>query len=100
MSNSFSPAYKYYFKCFSPALPILTKDVPIRYPNNKVLITDLYGLKRRLFKEEDEYLDLIPDVFIRRINQFIRHISGFNVAYKSYQTYKVDFCLIFDICLI
>lgn len=42
---------------YSPALPILTKDIPIRYPNNKVLVTDLYGLKRRLFKEEDEYLE-------------------------------------------
>lgn len=42
---------------YSPALPILTKDIALRYPNNKVLVTDLYGLKRRLFKEEDEYLD-------------------------------------------
>jgi hypothetical protein len=42
---------------FSPALPILTKDTALRYPNNKVLVTDLYGLRRRLQKEEEEYLE-------------------------------------------
>lgn len=42
---------------FNPALPILTKDTPERYPNNKVLINDLYGLKRRLSNEEDDYLE-------------------------------------------
>ncbi len=42
---------------YNPALPILTRDTSLRYPNNKVLVTDLYGLKRRLFKEEDEYLE-------------------------------------------
>ena len=42
---------------FSPALPILTKDTPQRYPNNKILVTDLMGLKWRLYKEEKEYLE-------------------------------------------
>ncbi|WP_338359821.1 hypothetical protein [Yeosuana marina] len=42
---------------FDPALPILTKDTALRYPNNKVLINDLYGLKRRLQNEEKDYLD-------------------------------------------
>lgn len=42
---------------YSPALPILTKDIARRYPNNKVLVTDVYGLRRRLQKEEDEYLE-------------------------------------------
>lgn len=42
---------------YSPALPILTKDIYLRYPNNKVLVTDLYGLRRRLQKEELEYLE-------------------------------------------
>lgn len=42
---------------YSPALPILTKDTALRYPNNKVLVTDLYGLKRRLFREEEDYLE-------------------------------------------
>jgi hypothetical protein len=42
---------------YSPALPILTKDTALRYPNNKVLVTDLYGLRRRLQKEETEYLE-------------------------------------------
>ncbi len=42
---------------FSPALPMLTKDTTERYPNNKVLENDLFGLKRRLQKEEEEYID-------------------------------------------
>lgn len=42
---------------FDPALPILTKDTALRYPNNKVLVNDLYGLKRRLQSEESDYLD-------------------------------------------
>ncbi len=42
---------------FSPALPILTKDTALRYPNNKVLVNDLYGLKRRLHKETGDYID-------------------------------------------
>lgn len=42
---------------YSPALPVLTKDTSLRYPNNKILVTDLYGLKRRLFKEEEDYLE-------------------------------------------
>ena len=42
---------------FNPALPILTKDTAERYPNNKVLVNDLYGLKRRLSSEENDYLD-------------------------------------------
>jgi len=42
---------------FNPALPILTKDTAERYPNNKVLVNDLYGLGFRLQKEEDDYLE-------------------------------------------
>ncbi|TXN36316.1 hypothetical protein FVB32_16160 [Flagellimonas hymeniacidonis] len=42
---------------FHPALPILTKDTAERYPNNKVLTNDLYGLNRRLLSEEQDYLD-------------------------------------------
>ena len=42
---------------FQPALPILTVDTAERYPNNKVLENDLFGLKRRLAAEESEYLD-------------------------------------------
>jgi len=41
---------------FNPALPILTKDTALRYPNNKVLENDLYGLKRRLIKEREDYI--------------------------------------------
>ncbi len=41
---------------FEPALPLLTVDNAIRYPNNNVLELDLYGLKRRLDRDKD-YLD-------------------------------------------
>lgn len=41
---------------YEPALPILTVDNATRYPNNKVLDLDLYGLKRRLEQDKD-YLD-------------------------------------------
>jgi hypothetical protein len=41
---------------FSPALPMLTKDTAERYPNNKVLSNALFGLKRRLQKEEQDYI--------------------------------------------
>ncbi|SDG56112.1 hypothetical protein [Psychroflexus sediminis] len=41
---------------FNPALPLLTKDTEKRYPNNNVLVNDLFGLKRRLSKEENDYL--------------------------------------------
>jgi hypothetical protein len=41
---------------FDPILPILTVDKKERYPNNKVLEADLYGLKRRL-EEEKNYVE-------------------------------------------
>lgn len=42
---------------FEPALPVLTVDKKERYPNNIVLDLDLYGLKRRLEKESNDYVD-------------------------------------------
>jgi len=49
---------------FSPALPMLTKDNALRYPNNKVLVNDLFGLKRRLLKEGDNYIsDTFSEVY-------------------------------------
>lgn len=41
---------------FDPALPIYLKDSPERYPNNKVLEGDTYGLKRRLEDEDSKYI--------------------------------------------
>lgn len=38
---------------FEPVLPIYTVDKKERYPNNKVLEMDLFGLKRRLEDEKD-----------------------------------------------
>ncbi len=51
---------------FEPALPILTKDTEVRYPRNKVLVTDLFGLKRRLERERDDYLE---DRFSEEFNE-------------------------------
>ena len=42
---------------FQPALPIYTVDNKVRYPNNKVLELDLFGLQRRLEKSENEYVE-------------------------------------------
>lgn len=45
---------------FNPALPIYTVDNAERYPRNKYLTGELYGLKRRLeeeAKEKDGYLE-------------------------------------------
>ncbi|OGL43665.1 MAG: hypothetical protein A2161_08245 [Candidatus Schekmanbacteria bacterium RBG_13_48_7] len=41
---------------FEPVLPILTVDKKERYPLNKVLELDLYGLKRRLEEERNDYV--------------------------------------------
>ncbi len=43
---------------FEPVLPILTVDKKERYPNNNVLELDLFGLKRRLEEEKNDYVDL------------------------------------------
>lgn len=42
---------------FEPILPIYTVDKKERYPNNKVLELDLYGLKRRLEEDKSEYVE-------------------------------------------
>src|SRR5690606_33411580 len=42
---------------FEPVLPLLTVDNQERYPNNKVLELDLFGLKRRLEDSQSEYID-------------------------------------------
>lgn len=42
---------------FEPLLPLLTVDKKERYPNNKVLELDLYGLKRRLEEDKNEYVE-------------------------------------------
>lgn len=42
---------------FEPVLPILTIDKKERYPNNKVLELDLFGLRRRLEEDKNVYVD-------------------------------------------
>jgi len=42
---------------FEPALPILTVDTKERYPDDINLERDLYGLKRRLEKDDNKYIE-------------------------------------------
>ena len=42
---------------FNPALPIYTIDKPERYPDDRNLERDLYGLKRRLEEDDSRYVD-------------------------------------------
>lgn len=42
---------------FHPALPIYTVDKKERYPNNKILEQDLFGLQRRLEKTDNKYVE-------------------------------------------
>lgn len=42
---------------FNPALPVFTIDKPERYPDDRNLERDLYGLKRRLEEDDSRYVD-------------------------------------------
>ena len=42
---------------FNPALPIFTIDTPERYPHDRELARELYGLKRRLEEDDEKYID-------------------------------------------
>jgi hypothetical protein len=42
---------------FEPALPIYLVDTPERYPNNKVLEMDTFGLKRRLERDDNKHVE-------------------------------------------
>lgn len=42
---------------FEPALPIYTIDTKERYPNDRNLERDLYGLKRRLERDDSKYIE-------------------------------------------
>ena len=42
---------------FEPALPLYTIDTEERYPKDKNLERHLYGLKRRIEKQHDKYID-------------------------------------------
>lgn len=50
---------------FQPALPVLTVDNEARYPDDKNLERDLYGLKRRLEEDDSKYID---ETFSEEIN--------------------------------
>ena len=42
---------------FQPTLPIYTIDKPERYPNDRNLSCDLFGLKRRLEQDDSKYIE-------------------------------------------
>ena len=42
---------------FDPALPFFTIDQPTRYPRNRTLQRDIYGLKRRLEEDSGGYVE-------------------------------------------
>ncbi len=42
---------------FNPALPVFTIDTSERYPNDRELQRELYGLKRRLEEDNGKYID-------------------------------------------
>ncbi len=42
---------------FEPALPIYTIDKPERYPHDKNLARELFGLKRRLEQDDSKYIE-------------------------------------------
>lgn len=42
---------------FEPVLPVYTVDNKDRYPHNKVLELDLFGLKRRLEEDKNDYVE-------------------------------------------
>lgn len=42
---------------FVPALPLFTIDTPERYPKDRYLQRELYGLKRRLEEEDSKYVE-------------------------------------------
>lgn len=48
---------------FEPVLPVYTVDKKERYPNNKVLEQDLFGLKRRLEDEKDYVEDWFSETY-------------------------------------
>ena len=49
---------------FEPALPILTVDRKERYPDDRNLERELYGLKRRLEQDDNKYIDdMFSEVF-------------------------------------
>lgn len=51
---------------FDPALPILTVDRKERYPDDRNLERDLYGIKRRLEKDDNKYIE---DYFSENFNE-------------------------------
>ena len=58
---------------FNPALPLFTIDKKERYPHDKNLHRDLYGLKRRLEEDDSKYVDkffseVVNDQEIGKIN--------------------------------
>jgi hypothetical protein len=49
---------------FEPVLPVYTVDKAERYPNNKILELDLYGLKKRLENENNYIEDHFSETYV------------------------------------
>ena len=52
---------------FDPVLPIYTVDKAERYPNNKILDLDLFGLKRRLENENNYIDDHFSEIYLNEL---------------------------------
>lgn len=69
---------------FEPALPIYLKDSPQRYPRNKVLEGDCFGLKRRLETDDNKYIE---ELFTEQLeDHLIGHMKATCYVFKP----KVD----------
>ena len=69
---------------FDPALPVFTIDKPERYPRDRNLERELYGLKRRLEEEDSRYID---EFFSEEISD--RDIGCIRVTFYVFES-RVD----------
>ena len=70
---------------FEPVLPVITVDIKERYPDDRNLERDLYGLKRRLEQDGSKYLDQPP--FSEDFNNAL--FGKMKVTYYVFRT-KID----------
>ncbi|MDE2678884.1 MAG: hypothetical protein OXI76_13365 [Gemmatimonadota bacterium] len=62
---------------FNPALPFFTIDQPYRYPQDKNLQRDIYGLKRRLEEDSSSYVE----------DSFSESLSDSEIGFAKVTTY-------------
>jgi len=66
---------------FNPALPVFTIDQVERYPNDRELERELYGLKRRLEEDDSRYIDQFFSEEI--VDEEIGHLRVTCYVFKS-----------------